>query len=329
MSSDAQDIAVARYLKQEGLVPPEHIQKALQLQANAVENGKPISLAQALLDVGAITPVIKETLEKRIKGEEKKGTPQVSYYRLKRKLGEGGMGAVYLTEDTRNGNKVALKVLPRKHAADDEFMKRFQREAEAACKLDHPNIIRAFEAGEDAGYHFYVMEYFEGEPLDTALKRQTLFSWHKSFEIVQEVSKGLAYAHGQGFIHRDIKPANIFITRQDHVKILDFGIARIASSDLTRSGAIIGTPSQEFELSPSSTGTMPSLCSSSRLPIFSASPSLTTRPLSPDAIGICSTGRSTPFCISSSKTRADASRSTSAMARFDASMTRAHSLWIV
>lgn len=247
MSSDAQDIAVARYLKQEGMVTPEHLQQGLQAQARAVEGGKPISLAQALLNVGAITPAQKETLEKRLKGEEKKGgTQQLGPYRLRKKLGEGGMGAVYLADDSRDGKKVALKVLPRRHAADPEFLKRFRREAEAAIKLDHANIVRAFEAGEEASFHFYAMEYCEGEPLDRALKRTGLFSWHRAFEIVRDVARGLQYAHAQGFIHRDIKPANIFMTAAGMPKILDLGLTKkIDESQLsfqTLSGAVLGTP---------------------------------------------------------------------------------------
>ena len=246
MPSDAQDIAVARYLKQEGMVSPEHLQQALQAQANAVESGKPLSLAAALLEIGAITPAQKDTLEKRLKGEEKRGTQNILHYKLQKKLGEGGMGAVYLAEDTRSGKRVALKILPRKHAADPEFMKRFKREAEAAGKLNHPNIVRAFESGEDSGYHFYAMEYCEGEPLDRVLKSAGLLSWHRAFGIVCDAAKGLQYAHAQGFIHRDIKPANLFLTKEGTTKILDLGLTKkIDESQLsfqTLSGAVLGTP---------------------------------------------------------------------------------------
>src|SRR5207237_1243045 len=134
--------------------------------------------------------------------------------------------AVYLAEDTKKSRRIALKLLPRKHAADPEFMKRFRRESEAACSLQHPNIVLAFEAGEDAGYHFYVMEYCEGEPLDRALQRAKILPWRRSLEIVRDVARGLQYAHAQGFIHRDIKPANIFVTADGASKILDLGLSK-------------------------------------------------------------------------------------------------------
>jgi formylglycine-generating enzyme required for sulfatase activity len=246
MSSDAQDLAVARYLKQGGMVTPGQLDQALQIQARSIDLGKPVTLAAALVEVGAITPVQKEALEKKITAEEKKGTQQLLHYRLLKKLGEGAMGVVYLAEDTKEKVKVALKILPRKHAADPEFMKRFRRESEAACRLRHPNIVRAFEAGEDVGYHFYVMEYCEGEALDAALKRAGILPWSRSLEIVRDVARGLQYAHAQGFIHRDIKPANIFITLDGMSKILDLGLSKnIDEADQsfrTLSGAVVGTP---------------------------------------------------------------------------------------
>ena len=247
MSSDAQDIAVARHVKQAGLVSPEQVAQALQAQGQSLEKGRRITLLDALVQVGAITPFLKQTIEKQVKGQQKKGgAQQLSHYKIVKKLGEGGMGAVYLAEDARNGNRVALKVLLRKQSADEEFLKRFRREAEAAKSLAHPNIVRAFDAGHDLGYHFYVMEYCEGQPLDVLLQKEGLLSWHRSFQIVRDVSKGLQFAHQQGFIHRDIKPANIFIVADGSPKILDLGLAKsIDSSSLsfqTLSGVMVGTP---------------------------------------------------------------------------------------
>ena len=245
MSSDAQDIAVARHVKQAGLATAEQLAGALQAQGQALERGERISLVDALHRVGAITPAQREMLEEKTR-PQKAGGQQLLQYKLLKKLGEGGMGTVYLAEDTSCGEKFALKVLSRKQAADADFLNRFRREAEAAGKLDHPNIVRAYKAGEDLGYHFYVMEYCEGESLEKGLERQGLLPWRKALEIVLQTARGLGYAHERGFVHRDIKPANILVTANGAVKILDLGLSkRIDESQVssqTVSGVVLGTP---------------------------------------------------------------------------------------
>ena len=255
MSSDAQDIAVARHVKQAGMATVEQVTQAMSAQGQAIEEGRRVSLLEALVQIGAINPTQRKLLEDKLKVEHKKGgAQQLSHWIIRKKLGEGGMGAVYLAEDTRDGpstglgagRKVALKVLPRKQAADQEFLERFRREAEAARKLDHPNIVRAFESGSDLGYHFYVMEYCEGEPLDELLKREGLLSWDRAVQIVKGAAEGLKFAHEQGFIHRDIKPANIFVTKEGTPKILDLGLTKNIEqskpSFQTLSGVLVGTP---------------------------------------------------------------------------------------
>jgi serine/threonine-protein kinase len=115
-----------------------------------------------------------------------------------KKLGEGGMGAVYLALDPSTQRHVAVKVLPRHLGTNAEFVKRFKREAEAATRLKHPNIIGAFATGEDLGYHFYVMEYCEGKPLDAILATEKRLSVSQALSITLQASRGLKYAHDQG-----------------------------------------------------------------------------------------------------------------------------------
>jgi serine/threonine protein kinase len=163
-----------------------------------------------------------------------------------KKLGEGGMGAVYLALDGATQKHVAVKVLPRNLGANPEFVKRFRRESEAAMALQHPNIIGAFAAGEDLGYHYYAMEYCEGRPLDVILTNEKKLPVDKAVDIVTQAAQGLKYAHDQGIIHRDVKPSNIIVAQDGLAKVLDLGLSKnledAGVSFKTVTGAVLGTP---------------------------------------------------------------------------------------
>jgi serine/threonine protein kinase len=235
----------ARYVSEAGLATNAQIDEARELQADAQRNGKVVSLGAALVLQGAITADHKQNVEKKLLARQE-GVKTLGNFKLIKKLGEGGMGAVYLAEDTSIGRKVALKVLPRKHASNAEFVTRFRREAKATGKLNHVNIISAFTVGEEQGNHFYAMEFCEGEPLDSILKRDGCLKWDKALGITMQVARGLKHAHDHGFIHRDIKPANIFITNEGIAKILDLGLSKnigdTEQSFNTQTGMVMGTP---------------------------------------------------------------------------------------
>ena len=145
-------------------------------------------------------------------------------YEIRSKIGAGGMGEVYLAQDTKLDRKVAIKFLPERLAADEQARKRLVREAQAAAKLDHPNICSIHEVGEEDVRSFIIMQYVEGETLDTRMKSKPL-DFSESLSIASQVADALAEAHAHRIIHRDIKPANIIITPCGQVKVLDFGLA--------------------------------------------------------------------------------------------------------
>jgi serine/threonine-protein kinase len=163
-------------------------------------------------------------------------------YRCERVLGEGGMASVYLARDAELERLVALKLLARQLAGDEEFRERFLREARLAARLLHPNIVQVFDAGEDDGRPYIVMEYVEGETLAELLARRGKLPAAEAVELALQLCAGLEHAHEHLLVHRDVKPANLLIRGDGVVKIADFGIVHAAESTrLTQIGTVLGT----------------------------------------------------------------------------------------
>lgn len=183
----------------------------------------------------------------------------VGDYQLLKKIGAGAMGEVHLARHAVSGEQVALKLITNKHAADEAFIKRFQREAEILTRLDHPNIGRALGYGIDAGRPWLALEYIEGPNLGDVLQERGALFEADVLKLAIQIARGLAYAHTEaGLIHRDIKPANILVSQHrrgdrtgqfmlegDQAKIIDFGLAKSVDAEdqrLTLTGIVMGTP---------------------------------------------------------------------------------------
>jgi eukaryotic-like serine/threonine-protein kinase len=165
-------------------------------------------------------------------------------YRLQRRLGYGGMSTVHLALDLRLERQVAVKLLAEHLADDPAFVSRFQREAQAAARLIHPNIVQIFDSGldESAGQHFIVMEYIEGHSCAEILRDEGWVEVPQAVSIIEQACEGLHYAHRHGVVHRDVKPGNLLRSREGQVKLADFGIAKATEqSSITQVGSVLGT----------------------------------------------------------------------------------------
>lgn len=163
-------------------------------------------------------------------------------YRIVDRIGKGAMGVVYSADDERHGRPVAVKVMMADLEGDSETRERFYREAKIAGRLQHRNLITVYDMGEEEGRLYMVMELLQGATLAEYLKRPEPPGLEKCLDLMMQMCEGLAVAHVHGIFHRDIKPGNIFIKDDGTLKILDFGVARLADSSMTASGFIVGTP---------------------------------------------------------------------------------------
>src|SRR5690349_20908351 len=163
-------------------------------------------------------------------------------YEIEKPLGKGGMGSVYAAIDPQTGQRVAIKALSPHLAAAEGFRERFEAEIESLKTLKHEGIVRLYGYGEQDGVLFYSMELVEGISLEDELKAGRRFNWREVTNIAIQLSLALKHAHDHGIIHRDIKPANILLHDEEHVKLADFGIARLfGTTSLTTAGGVLGT----------------------------------------------------------------------------------------
>src|SRR6202040_1816994 len=155
----------------------------------------------------------------------------IGHYKISERIGTGGMGEVYLATDVTAGRKAALKLLPMRFTGDAQRLKRFQQEAHAVVALNHPNILTVYEIGDDHSTHYIASELIEGETLRQRLARGRM-ELNEAIDVAIQVTSALVAAHEAGIVHRDINPGNIMLRRDGYVKVLDFGIAKLAEQEL-------------------------------------------------------------------------------------------------
>ncbi|HAL45010.1 MAG TPA: serine/threonine protein kinase [Phycisphaerales bacterium] len=217
-----------------------------QLKDRAKEN--PATLEQLLLSNRFITANQAKRVKQVSKESTKEGkdaAEQIPGYKIMGKLGAGAMAIVYKGKQISLDRIVAIKILPRRFSENPDYVKRFYKEGKAAAKLNHNNIVGAYDVGEAGGYHYFVMEYVEGKTLYEDLAKGKIFTEQEAVAITMQVASALAHAHARGLIHRDVKPKNIMINSAGIVKLADLGLARDAADvELAKSeaGKAFGTP---------------------------------------------------------------------------------------
>jgi eukaryotic-like serine/threonine-protein kinase len=164
-----------------------------------------------------------------------------SRYRILHRIGSGGMADVYCAEDTHLGRQVALKVLHRRFAQDQEFVERFRREASAAAGLQHPNVVGVFDRGRHDGTYYIAMEHLRGRTLKEIVESEAPLAQERVVDFGLQILQAAGFAHRHGVIHRDFKPHNVIVDEHAHAKVTDFGIARAGASEMTETGSIMGT----------------------------------------------------------------------------------------
>ncbi|HEY3321992.1 MAG TPA: serine/threonine-protein kinase [Planctomycetota bacterium] len=244
------DIRLGQLAVAQGLCQPAEVEECLALQHHSEQTGKNERMGELLIGRGYLTRTQLSRLL-NVQREADQKVSRIGQYELIRKLGEGGMGAVYQARDTRDSHVVALKVLPRSRAKDKTFLQRFEQEARAAFELDHPNIVHGLDVGQADGYNFLVMEYVQGYDVFALLEQKGRLTEQETLNIVEQIASALDHIHGEHLVHRDIKPENIIVTEQGVAKLTDMGLALDSEMQgrrrITQAGIAMGTP---FYLSP-------------------------------------------------------------------------------
>jgi serine/threonine-protein kinase len=238
------DTIFARMAVEQGLCTDSELRRAIE-ELESRRKVSPITLRDLMIDLGYITISQAERLKNTLKETRATTIHQIPGYQIMGKLGAGAMAIVYKGKQLSLNRTVAIKVLPKRFTENPEYVDRFYKEGRAAGKLNHNNIVQAYDVGEAGGYHYFVMEYVEGKTLYDDLAAGKVFGEEEALDIIIQVAHALAHAHACGLIHRDVKPKNIMINTAGVVKLADMGLAR-ETTDIeaaqTEAGKAYGTP---------------------------------------------------------------------------------------
>jgi len=243
MEETSYDTVFGRMAVDRGFCTQAELRRCLE-ELKSRRKINPVKLDDLMVRLGYITGTQVERLKVSLK-DSKAAAHQIPGYKILGKLGAGAMAIVYKARQLSLNRAVAVKVLPKRFSENPEYVERFYKEGRAAAKLNHNNIVQAFDVGEAGGYHYFVMEYVEGKTLYDDLAAGEVFSEREALDIIIQVAKALAHAHARDLIHRDVKPKNIMIDESGTVKLADMGLAR-ETTDIkaaqTEAGKAYGTP---------------------------------------------------------------------------------------
>jgi len=238
--SEGSDSPLARTLVEQGLATAEDIETCRKtLEGTASET----SLADTLIAQGVVTAKQLERVRSQL--DPQKTTQQIPGYQILEKLGAGAMATVFKAKQMSLDRLVAIKVLPRKHTNNAQFVQRFYAEGRAAAKLNHPNIVGAYDVSKAGEFHYFVMEYVKGRTVFDDITKNGRYPEKDALNIIIQIAQALEHAHKAGFIHRDVKPKNIMITPEGVAKLADMGLARAVSdreAAEAEAGKAFGTP---------------------------------------------------------------------------------------
>lgn len=226
-----------------GLVTPDELSECSSLLQDADGNATGHTLADILVNHQFLTRRQLDRLQTDF--DTRKSTQRIQGYRIIRKLGAGAMATVFLAQQESLDRPVAIKVLPKKFSENEDFLQRFYKEGRAAAKLNDANIVQAYDVGKSGEYHYFVMEYVDGDTVYEQITEKKKLSQEEALPIIRQVALALKHAHRVGFIHRDIKPKNIMIANNGDVKLADLGLARALDdreAAEAEAGRAYGTP---------------------------------------------------------------------------------------
>jgi serine/threonine-protein kinase len=237
------DTILGKLVVDSGLVTPEELGECTDLLQDSDGNATGHTLSDILINHNFVTRRQLDRLQTDF--DTRKSTQRIQGYRMIRKLGAGAMATVFLAQQESLDRPVAIKVLPKKFSENKEFLERFYKEGRAAAKLNHANIVQAYDVGQSGEYHYFVMEYVDGTTVYDQIVEKKRLSQVEALPIIRQVAKALQHAHERGFIHRDIKPKNIMIAKNGDVKLADLGLARALGdreAAEAEAGRAYGTP---------------------------------------------------------------------------------------